>query len=254
VQLNPRFAPAHAALAHIYGRREDTLDRALQSARTAATLEPSSWYNQLAVATVLARRGEFGQAREIAGRVGANASEPAAADGAASALTFIAESEQYQANRRRYEESRRQIAAAASSDDAGAMMRPEPRDDAERRPANRTATPEAPPAVSGTAATNSDTTPAPTQRAYSMRGRIAVLDCSAAPKVMLTLSLGGLDMKLMTPDFSRVGFFNGSGDRLPQRLTCEQLRGITARIQYTLTPGGPSDGEFFSISPQALVP
>ncbi len=78
------------------------------------------------------------------------------------------------------------------------------------------------------------------------------LDCTAAPKVTLTLSLGGLSMKLMTEDFSQVALSNETGQ--PQQLRCEQLQGVTARVLYTLTPGEPYDGEFHSISVQPLVP
>ena len=69
------------------------------------------------------------------------------------------------------------------------------------------------------------------------------LDCTAVPKVTLTLSLGGLSMKLITEDFSQVALPNETGQ--PQQLRC---------VLYTLTPGEPYDGEFHSISVQPLVP
>jgi tetratricopeptide (TPR) repeat protein len=247
VQLNPNFAPAHAALAQIYGRREETLDKALQSARTAVTLEPANWSNQLALATVLARRGQFAEAREIADRVAANATEPAEADSAASALTFIADSEQYQADRRRYEESRRQITEAPSSDDIGAIASGRPRAES----ANETPTVEAPPPPASAAASSAPPAPA-TPRTYSMIGNIAALDCNAAPQVTLTLSLGGLTMKLHAADLSKVEFLAAGGAAPGRPMACAQLRGITARIQYSLTSGGDYEGEIRAITPTAL--
>ncbi len=133
VQLNRNFAPAHAALARIYSRRDDTLDRALQSARTAVALEPGNSSNQLALAVVLAKRGEFADARKIADRVAAGAAEPGEAEAAASVLTFIADTEQYQAERARYEQSRRQVTASPTSGEPVTIVRrPERADDAER--------------------------------------------------------------------------------------------------------------------------
>jgi tetratricopeptide (TPR) repeat protein len=253
VQLNPQFAPAHAELARIYSRREDTLDKALQSAKTAIALEPSNWNSQLALAGVLARRREFGAAREIADRVGANASESAQAEAAASMLTFIAQSEQYEADRRRYEESRRQIAESPyASDPVSLARRGNETDPSDQLPTRASGSSEVSPAVSEAADPSADTNLTP--RPYSMRGQIVVLDCSVAPKVSLTLSLGTFSMKLIASDFSQVTFLDAMGDPLPQRPACERLQGLTARILYRLTPGESWDGEFYSVSLQALVP
>jgi tetratricopeptide (TPR) repeat protein len=91
-QLNKRFAPAYVGLAKLYARHRETLDDALQAARTAVSLNPSTWQNQLTLASILARRNEFDEARTIASRIASRVSEPEANAAAASTLTFISQS------------------------------------------------------------------------------------------------------------------------------------------------------------------
>lgn len=254
MQLNKNFAPAYAGLAQIYGRRKETLDSALQAARTAAALDPASWHNQLTLAIILAKRSEFDEARTLANRVASRAAETEAAEAAASALTFIAENEQYETQRRRYEEERSRSNAAltdstAASPDSVALV---------RRPAGVAATNEPPEnaaaarEVAPTATAASVPATSSPARTYSMLGNIAAVDCRGLPQVTLTLSLGSLSMKLHAADLSKVAFLTATGAPQSRGMACTQLRGMAARIQYALASGESYDGEIRSIAPAPL--
>jgi tetratricopeptide (TPR) repeat protein len=258
-QLNKNFAPAYAALAHLYGRRRETLDSALQAARTAASLDPSVWQHQLTLAITLAKRSEFAEARTILHRVAARAGDPEAPEAAASALGFVADSERYEAERLRYEaekrrneEEQRQSLVRSSEPestpvDAVALV---------RRPGSVLSTREPSEGAAATAEASPSTTEAPAPstspaaRVYSMRGDIVAVDCRAAPQVTLTLTMGRLSMKLHATNLSKVTFLTSTGAPQSRAMTCAQLRGMAARIQYALTNGELYDGEISSIASQ----
>jgi Tfp pilus assembly protein PilF len=241
VALNPNFAPAYMQLAQIYGRNDGTLDQALQAARMAVALDPADWSSQLVLAVTLARRGQFGDARALADRVAASATEPTEADAALSALTYIGSLEQRQANIQRYNQQLQGAATAPATPTAPA------RDTVLARRPGATEGAQSPAAGEGaTGAAAVPATPA-AARTYSMIGNVSNLDCGSAPQVTLTLSLGGVDMKLHAADISKVDFLGPAGAPV-RAMACSQLRGITARMQYTLISGGAYDGEIRTVT------
>ena len=66
LQLNPYFAPAYVALARLYLRDDQKLDRALELVRKAVDLEPGSFSNQMMLGSVLVRLGRYEEALKLA--------------------------------------------------------------------------------------------------------------------------------------------------------------------------------------------
>lgn len=245
VALNPRFSPAYAALAEDYARQPGKLDQALQAARKAVSLSPSDWRAQLALALVLAGREQFDQARTIARRVASTAPGRAAAAAASAALASIAKRERYQAQLRRY--GAPPVPAPPSS--------PQPMilDRQNGTPAH----PNSPTPVPSAAAQPPPAAPAvpaavrPNVRLFGMTGRITAARCAPAPEALLTLSLGGITMKLHATNLSQVTFRNAAGART-HPTACARLAGKAVHIRYTLTHEKPYDGEISSIAPARL--
>jgi hypothetical protein len=200
-------------------------------------LEPAGWDYQLTLAILLARQGEHGEARALAERVAARATEPEAANAAASALALIAESQAYEAQRPGF------ISLSAGPEPSSAKA-----PILVRRPPAAVRAPdpsEAPP----TGAPGSNTRTTSSARLYSMQGDIVALDCRSAPEVTLTLRMGSFGMRLRAADLSKVAFLTPAGGPRSGAITCTQLRGMAAQIQYTLTGEELYDGEIRSIAP-----
>ncbi len=237
IELNSNFAPAYGELATTYMRQND-LNQAFVAAQKAAKLAPSAWGNQLNLAAILARRGQFTDARKLAEKVAANATEPDQIEASASALKFIAEAEQYDSYKRAYENARSQAPQPPGSASVELARRESP---------PRSNTTQAPPdsetktSLGATAGT----------RVYSMLGKITEVDCSSPPQVNLTLTLG-VTMKLHAFDFGKITLVS-SGSSPESALTCTALRGISAKIQYSLINGQSYDGEILSITPASLT-
>ncbi len=68
IQLNPRFAPAYAALARHLVRRQENLDEALQLALKARELEPANPANWLAVGSALLEMDRLDEANAVGER------------------------------------------------------------------------------------------------------------------------------------------------------------------------------------------
>ena len=69
LRLNPYFAPAYVALAGLYLRDDQKLERALELIRKALDLEPGSFESQMMLGSVLARSGRYGEASMLANRL-----------------------------------------------------------------------------------------------------------------------------------------------------------------------------------------
>lgn len=66
LQLNPHFAPAYIALARLYLKDDQKLDRALELVRKAVDLEPGSFSHQMMLGNLLVRLGRYGEALKLA--------------------------------------------------------------------------------------------------------------------------------------------------------------------------------------------
>jgi tetratricopeptide (TPR) repeat protein len=66
LQLNPYFAPAYIALARLFLRDDQKVERALELARKAVDLEPGSFSNQMMLGNVLVRLGRYDEALKLA--------------------------------------------------------------------------------------------------------------------------------------------------------------------------------------------
>jgi len=66
LHLNPYFAPAYSALAGLFLKDDQKVDRALELARKAMDLEPGSFPNQMMLGNVLVRLGRYEEALKLA--------------------------------------------------------------------------------------------------------------------------------------------------------------------------------------------
>ena len=66
LRLNPYFAPAYIALARLYLRDDQRVERALELVRKAVDLEPGSFSNQMMLGNVLVRLGRYEEALKLA--------------------------------------------------------------------------------------------------------------------------------------------------------------------------------------------
>ncbi len=231
IELNPDFAPAYSMLAMFYSLRKETLEKALAAARKAAELEPGELRHYLNLGQVLLRMERTVDARVIGDQVLAAARSP---DIRAAAEAFLREVNRYQeylAERKRYEEearvSREQLSSYVRSD----------------TPANAAAKP---------AAAQEPAQPAPPSgaakpRLYSAFGRITEVACSAPPAMDLTLNLGALVVRLHAPNYFKVDYLTTAWKPPANFNPCVHLKGLSAKLSYTLVQGEAYDGEIVSL-------
>lgn len=233
IELNPAFAPAHATLASLYTLRKETLDKAMAAARKAVELEPGEIHYYLNLGHVLLRMERVYDARVIGQQALAAAKSPDVRAAAESLLNQLASFQEYAAQRKRYEEesraAREQLQAIARTEEEA-----KPPASAETPVAN---TQPAPPAAAAGA----------TGRRYSMFGRITQVNCAKSPEMELTLSMGGIVMRLRAASFFKVDYLTTSWNPPANFNPCAHLKGLSAEITYTLAQGQPHDGEIISV-------
>jgi hypothetical protein len=231
IELNPNFAPAYSMLAMFYSQRKETLEKALAAARKAAELEPGELRHYLNLGQVLLRMDRTEEARVIGERVLAAARSP---DIRAAAEVFLREASRYQeylTERKRYEEearvSREQLSAfirADASPDAAAKTEASP------QPAQPAPSPEA-----------------AKPRLYSAFGKITAVACSAPPAMELVLNLGALVLRLHAPNYFKVDYLTAAWKPPANFNPCLHLKGLSAKLSYTLVQGQDFDGEIVSL-------
>ena len=80
-----------------------------------------------------------------------------------------------------------------------------------------------------------------------MFGRLTQISCAAPPAMELTLSAGGLTMRLHATNYFKVDYLTTSWKPPANFNPCTHLKGLSAQISYTLAQGQAYDGEIVSI-------
>ena len=232
-ELNPNFAPAYATLAGLYLIRKETLEKALAAARKAAELEPGEPLYYLNVGNILLRLERIEEARGIGQRIRSDAKSTQVRAAAESFLAEVARFQEYQALQKRHEEE-----ARASREQLQSYLRSD-------ASANTPSSGEAPSVnTSGTPPGAAGTSSA---RRYAMFGRLTQISCAAPPAMELTLSAGGLTMRLHATNYFKVDYLTTSWKPPANFNPCTHLKGLSAQISYTLAQGQAYDGEIVSI-------
>ena len=230
VALNPDFAPAWYNLAMIYSQRNETLQKALTDAQSAASLAPGESGYQLQVASLLDRLGHPDEARKTAARVQESASDRATADKAGDLVARMS----------------RQQSSSAPASAGNAPVKPTT--DSGLRIERKTE-PEAKPSSATTVSAAPKTEPPPAPplfsetRVYSMVGTITDVNCTGAPQIQITLKSLTILMKLHADNLEKVSIKSVGPDAAAKGTTCPNLRGRSARISYLLVSGRSWDGE-----------
>ena len=99
IELNPRFAPAYAALANDYLQRQENQDEALQLALKARELEPANPSNWLTVGSALLALERLGEANAVGERALSASKNAEARTAAVSFLQNVKEYAHYLASR-----------------------------------------------------------------------------------------------------------------------------------------------------------
>ncbi|HLJ76218.1 MAG TPA: tetratricopeptide repeat protein [Acidobacteriaceae bacterium] len=233
IQLNPRFAPACDALASVYARRGDNLDKAYMLMLQAVQLEPANVQYRINEANVLMQQQRYDDAVRVL-----EAAQPAAkTPEAAGALRLhLQRIRQY---RQQVEEAKQRNAEYASQPDVA------------NRPTTIVATgingqplrvtiPGKPPAVIH-----------PTEKPHgpmlTARGVIQAVTCSAPTVIEFQLQSATKKVALYNNNYYDVdvtaGNFMPKGELHP----CDELEGMKAKVTYFATADKTVDGQIVSI-------
>src|SRR2546426_10270435 len=104
---------------------------------------------------------------------------------------------------------------------------------------------EAPPAK--TPGTPPGAAGASSARRYAMFGRLTQISCAAPPAMELTLSAGGLTMRLHATNYFKAEYLTTSWQPPANFNPSTHLKGLSAPISYTLVHGQAYDGRNVSI-------
>lgn len=226
IELNPRFAPAYAALSGFYAARPATRKQALPLARKAVELDPGNLEFRLHLGHILLALQQPDEAVQTG-------EEALAAAGSAqrrkAAQEFLDTARQYQrelAEWKRAEETARAERLAASQTTPPSGGKPEP------------AAPLPPRADAG----------AIPRRVIgsAVEGWIAAVSCKG--KTMnLRLNLGPYNLLLRSSDYFQLGFLTTNWQPPANFDPCLHLRGARATVIYRAVEGKAYAGEILSV-------
>ncbi len=80
-----------------------------------------------------------------------------------------------------------------------------------------------------------------------MFGRITEVNCATPPAMELTLSAGGITMRLHAKNYFKVEYLSSTWKPPANFNPCVHLKGLSAQASYTLVQGQAYDGEIVSI-------
>lgn len=232
-ELRPNFAPAHATLALLYAMKDEQLEQALEHARRAAQLDPGTMTHHLGVANILLRLGRADEARALAQRVLAAAKQPGDRFAAQNFLENIDRRVAYEAEKKKFEEERRKVQEELQREVAGRKVQEQ---DKQESPPIQPASP----AVTKPAASPALGPLAPGE------GVVTAVTCNG-PKLDLTLTLAGLDIKLHSENFYKVEYLTTRWKAPGNFNPCQHLKGRQVQVEYRLVMDRPYSGELVSI-------
>jgi hypothetical protein len=225
VSLNADFAPAWDNLAAIYARKPETLQKALDAARRAASLAPGESGYQYQLAVILASLGRTEEARKVAEQLRNSSSDPRTADRAGDLLAQLS-----QPRTSAPPASTSGPPLTASTDRTVHIERKTEPDD--------TLDESNPPAVLPATAET---------RVYSMLGTISEVNCADSPQIQITLKAQTIVMHLHAADVAKLVIKSSEANSLAKNAVCTGLRGRSARVSYLLVQDKKWDGEIQTI-------
>lgn len=223
IQMNPQFAPAHAALSSIYSVNPQTRDKAFLEGRKAIELEPGNLAYAASYAYVLLNAGKTSAAKTLAARIQEAAKTPSERGNVQLLMQAITSREEYdrqmaamaqQASAQQTQQSVTAVTAgktvdiAASGDATGSAS-----------DSKKTA------AVTPPAATN------PPGQEYAVEGNIASADCGGGPGKVI-LAAGKTVMKFRFSDFAALQVISSSKQKPDEPPACASWKGQRVRLYF----------------------
>jgi len=223
VQLNPQFAPAFEALSQAYSHSPETQKQAVNAAIKAVQLDPGQLAYSINLTYLLLNNNRFSEARIMAQRILAAATNPGEKEMAANMLQHVQEREEWAAKNANAPSS-----VPAGKDISNASVAPRP---------SGVAGPE----------TSADTPVQLKTRAYGVDGAISAVECANKPEVMINLQLQNGPVSFYAPDFAKVKLSWEDGVPEPKLGSCESWKGRRVKIWFSPTPKKDHAGEISQI-------
>jgi len=247
LRINPEFAPAYHALSSFFVTRAKTLDEALQLARKAASLDPTTSEYALNVARILLRMQRVDEAIETGQHVVELAATPDERD---NALDFLDLARKYKEELTAWKHAEE----SAAADAAAALQKKQATETGTKPPAQgaigaRQAVP------AGGAPAEAPTLPPMPRWGAGRKRRVVgsavegwITSVTCKEKSMdLALSLGGYYLDLHSSDYFELGFLT-TGWAFPDDFDpCKHLKGMRATVIYRAMEGKSYAGEILSI-------
>jgi Flp pilus assembly protein TadD len=222
VQLNPQFAPASEALSQAYSHSPETQKQAVNAAIKAVQLDPGQLAYSINLAYLLLNNNRFSEARIMAQRIQAAATNEGEKEMAANMLQHVQEREQWAKN------------ANAPSSAPGSKETP------------NVAVMTRPGGVAGPE-TSGDAPVQLKRREYGVDGAISAVECANKPEVMINLNLQNGPVSFYAPDFAKVKLSWEDGVTEPTLSSCESWKGRRVKIWFSPTPKKDHAGEISQI-------
>jgi tetratricopeptide (TPR) repeat protein len=239
IELNPEFAPAHAALAELYSTRNIKLAGALSLAQKAVELEPEVTLYQLSLAKIAAQLGHLDEALRLGERVLEQAKSPLDRQLAEDFLRRTRRAREQQERLAREKEAEERARAAEAE-------RQRREAEAEERARNAEATREAERKLTATLDQPQRRLP-PMRKVLTVRGRVGSVTCTPPSEMKLTVNLLDRTLKLRAADHRgvRITFYDL---KPPLRFNpCNDLKRQRGLIVYFADPENPDSGELLAI-------
>lgn len=236
IQLNPRFAPAYDAVAGIYARRSQNLDKAHQLIVQAVQLEPANVQYRINEANILIEQQHFDDAVRVL-----EAAQPAAKTPEAAEAIRI-HLERIRQFRQQVEEQRRRIAAFQSQPDVPSQTTTAVTSTTgvQGQPLQSITIPSGPPAIAH-----------PTEKPHgpmlTARGVIQAVTCSAPAVIEFQLQSAAKKLALYSNNYYDIDITAGNFTPKGELHPCDELQGMKAKVTYFATADKSVDGQIVSI-------
>lgn len=216
MQMNPQFAAAFEALAHVYTETGE-MQKAVSPAFQAVKLEPYWRPYRVNFAYVLMNNNRDADARIVAQQLLKAATTPEETNTAQEVLSRVAEHEQWAA----------QVKAAGGLTSKQTVV-------------ITSAAPSG--AAQGPGSTGARSSPG-----MAVEGAISSVDCAHSPEALVTVQVSLQPMTFHLADFHHVAPSPFSKQTAPQLQTCEALQGQSVRLWFRLADGKDYLGEVSAI-------
>jgi Flp pilus assembly protein TadD len=223
VQLNPEFAPAFEALSQAYAHSPETQKQAVNAGIKAVQLDPGQLAYSINLAYLLLNNNRFSEARTMAQRILAAATNAGEKQVAANMLQHVQEREEWVAKN----------ASAPSSAPAG-------------KDASSASAMTSPGEVAGPE-TATDGPVHLKRREYGVDGTISSVECTNKPEVLINLNLQSGPVSFHAGDFAAVKLSWADGAPEPKLNSCESWKGRRVKLWFSPTPKKDYAGEISKI-------